>query len=121
MRSGEMLLSRPHSVPTVIRRQPTYQMDGAQSLQLLSGREAGGDISYRNPGKRKWGNYINQFAFGHNISSLYLPPEKYFRKHPEYYSLVNGKRKQWAQLCFTNREMEKIIRKCTGYAPPRSG
>ena len=68
----------------------------------------GGDISYRNPGKRKWGNYLNQFAFSHNVSALYLPPEKYFKEHPEYYSLVNGKRKKWAQLCFTNREMEKV-------------
>lgn len=100
-------LSRPALRAHGYQATATYKWMARNLCNYYQGG-GGGDISYRNPGKRKWGNYINQFAFGHNISSLYLPPEKYFRKHPEYYSLVNGKRKQWAQLCFTNREMEKV-------------
>ncbi|HOK47298.1 MAG TPA: DUF4838 domain-containing protein, partial [Bryobacteraceae bacterium] len=38
-------------------------------------------------------------------------PEKYFDAHPEYFSLVKGKRlKQHSQLCCTN---EEVIRLCT--------
>jgi len=42
-----------------------------------------------------------------------LPPEKYAKTHPEYFSLVNGIRKtQDAQLCTTNPEVIKI---CADY------
>jgi hypothetical protein len=35
-----------------------------------------------------------------------LPPATYFREHPEWYSLVDGKRRDaQAQLCLTNEEM----------------
>ena len=34
-----------------------------------------------------------------------LPPKKYFKKHPEWYSLVKGKR-QSKQLCLANAEMK---------------
>ncbi len=42
---------------------------------------------------------------------LLVPPEKYFDTHPEYFSLVKGKRlKERSQLCCTN---EEVIRICT--------
>lgn len=37
-----------------------------------------------------------------------MPPEKYFAKHPEYYSLIGGKRVP-TQLCTTNPEVIKIM------------
>jgi len=37
-----------------------------------------------------------------------LPPEKYFKDHPEWYSLVKGKRlDEHGQLCLTNEEMRR--------------
>ena len=37
-----------------------------------------------------------------------LPPAKYFQEHPEWYSLVDGKRiDQRGQLCLTNEEMRR--------------
>ncbi len=36
-----------------------------------------------------------------------VPPEKYFKTHPEYYALVKGKRTP-SQLCLTNPEVVKI-------------
>ncbi len=37
-----------------------------------------------------------------------LPPDKYFEKHPEWYSEIDGKRvRERAQLCLTNEEMRK--------------
>ena len=39
-----------------------------------------------------------------------MPPEEFFDKHPEYYSLIKGKRTHdRAQLCLTNAHVLKII------------
>ncbi len=39
-----------------------------------------------------------------------IPPEEFFAKHPEYYSLIDGKRIfERAQLCITNPDVLKII------------
>ncbi|HRP56831.1 DUF4838 domain-containing protein [Agriterribacter sp.] len=57
---------------------------------------------------RKWGP-----AWSHSFY-FYMPPEKYFNSHPEFYSLVNGKRVHKvnygsveldAQLCLMNQNM----------------
>ena len=48
--------------------------------------------------------------FVHTFARL-VPPAKYFATHPEYFSLVHGKRQNgYAQLCCTN---EDVIRICT--------
>ena len=48
------------------------------------------------------GGDIGYYPFVHT-SYLILPPDKYFRDHPEYYALVDGKRRsEGAQLCLTN-------------------
>ncbi len=48
--------------------------------------------------------------FVHTFARL-VSPEKYFAAHPEYFSLVGGKRQNgYAQLCCTN---EEVIRICT--------
>ncbi len=51
-------------------------------------------------GKRWWGS-------GHSYAYL-VPPEKYFDAHPEYFSLIGGKRVKNAQLCTSNPEVLKI-------------
>ena len=39
-----------------------------------------------------------------------VPPEEFFGKHPEYYSLIDGKRTHdHAQLCLTNPDVLKIV------------
>jgi hypothetical protein len=48
--------------------------------------------------------------FCHTFANL-VPPSEYFAKHPEYFSLVGGKRQDgYAQLCCTN---EDVIHICT--------
>ncbi|MEN8127286.1 MAG: DUF4838 domain-containing protein [Planctomycetota bacterium] len=42
-----------------------------------------------------------------HTSFTFVPPEKYFKEHPEYYSLLNGERKA-KQLCFSNPEIVDI-------------
>lgn len=53
------------------------------------------------------GSYI-AYPFVHTFYSM-VPPEQYFKQHPEYFSEVNGKRVgKDAQLCLTNPEVVKI-------------
>ena len=59
-----------------------------------NGSERGGNIKYG--------------PFVHTFESL-IPPSKYFDQHPEYFSLVKGKRlKERSQLCLTNPEVLRL-------------
>ena len=54
------------------------------------------------------GGKISYYPFVHSFYNI-LPPEKYFKDHPEYYALVNGRRRQEdAQLCLTNPDVLRI-------------
>ena len=53
-------------------------------------------------GKVSYGRFVHTFA-------ELIPPAKYFKDHPEYFSLVDGKRQDgYAQICMTNPEVLKI-------------
>ncbi len=55
------------------------------------------------------GDRIRYLGFVHTFYSL-LPPDKYFDEHPEYYALVNGKRRRSrAQLCLTNPDVLRLV------------
>ena len=56
------------------------------------------------------GGKVSYHPFVHSFNAL-LPPKEYFREHPEYYSLVDGKRRGGdvlAQLCLTNSDVLRI-------------
>ena len=48
-----------------------------------------------------WGTWV------HTFNSL-VPPETYFRDHPDYYALRDGKRLP-TQLCLSNPEVLKVV------------
>ena len=50
----------------------------------------------------EWGMFVHTFQ-------TLMPPSEYFGKHPEYYSLVNGRRIQDGQLCLSNPEVIRIL------------
>jgi len=55
------------------------------------------------------GDCIRYKGFVHTFYSL-VPPEKYFAEHPEWYSLVKGKRStDRAQLCLTNPNLRDFV------------
>ena len=55
------------------------------------------------------GDKITYKGFVHTFYPL-VPPEKYFGAHPEWYSLVDGKRKsEGAQLCLSNGELRDFV------------
>lgn len=54
------------------------------------------------------GGRVSYGAFVHTFNSL-VPPETYYDTHPEYFSLINGKRmKGYYQLCLTNPDVLAI-------------
>lgn len=53
----------------------------------------------------KHGNKVKWFNFHHSFSDM-VNPDEYFDKHPEYFSLVDGKRqKEHTELCLSNEEV----------------
>jgi hypothetical protein len=64
-----------------------------------------------------WGTWCH-------TSFSFVPPQTYFKDHPEYYSLIDGKR-QARQLCFSNpgvleitaRRIEKLIKQPVEFTP----
>jgi Domain of unknown function (DUF4838)/Glycosyl hydrolase family 67 N-terminus len=59
----------------------------------------------------EFGGHQRFNIFVHSFNQL-LPPDKYFKDHPEWYSLLKGKRtKKRAQLCLTNDEMRTELTK----------
>jgi len=59
-------------------------------------------LDNRNVRTRKWGMWVHTFR-------TLVPPEKYFKDHPEYFSEVNGQRLPDTQLCLTNPDVLRIV------------
>lgn len=56
-----------------------------------------------------WGGNLSYAWFVHTFERNILDPEAFFDDHPEYFSLVDGKRlKERSQLCLTNPDVLKI-------------
>ncbi|MEZ4921300.1 MAG: DUF4838 domain-containing protein [Saprospiraceae bacterium] len=49
-----------------------------------------------------WGMFVHTFQH-------LVPPEKYFETHPEYFSLIGGRRLKDAQLCLSNPELIQLL------------
>jgi len=61
----------------------------------------------------KHGGKVTYFGFVHTFDQL-VPPDQYFDAHPEYFSLVKGKRlKERSQLCTTNEEVVHLVIEAT--------
>lgn len=56
----------------------------------------------------KLNSFDNWGLFVHTFQKL-CPPEKYFNSHPEYFSLVNGKRIRDGQLCLSNPAVIRLL------------
>ncbi len=57
----------------------------------------------------EYGGAVRIVNFVHSFYK-YLPPEKYFDAHPDWYSEIDGQRKhERAQLCLTNDEMTREL------------
>ena len=78
----------------------------------------GGDITWTNAKKRRYGIHLTRHCYGHNIGH-FIPAKQYYAEHPEYYSLidfrdrktkrVSRQRKAWNQYCFSNPDVKRIF------------
>ena len=56
------------------------------------------------------GGKVDYYPFVHSFAAL-VPPAEHFARHPEYYSLIDGKRTaENAQLCLTNPDVLAVAR-----------
>ena len=59
--------------------------------------------------EEKHGGKVTYFGFVHTFEGL-VPPDQYYDQHPEYFSLVDGKRlKENSQLCCTNPDVVRLV------------
>ncbi len=94
-------------VPVLEYREPfTYDCFDGDWCARNRVNSSSGRLEAKHGGKIKFG----QGFFCHTFSGL-VPPDKYFAEHPEYFSLIDGKRKKGhSQLCCTNAD---VIRLCS--------
>lgn len=88
-------------VPVLLIRDPFYwdAFDGTWSL-----RNRTNSPSAQVP--EEWGGHMKYALFVHTFNTL-VPPDRYFKDHPEYYALVKGVRGT-SQLCLTNPDVLRI-------------
>jgi hypothetical protein len=54
------------------------------------------------------GGKVQYYPFVHSFYRM-IPPEKYFKDHPEYFSLIDGQRRvERGQLCLTNPQVLRL-------------
>ena len=86
--------------PKLISRETFYS--GTHNQVFASYMKCNGHYSRI---KEEYGRSFYIIGFCHTFNQ-FLPPAKYFAEHPEWYSLIKGKRSDKAQLCLTNEEMK---------------
>ncbi len=83
--------------PQMISREMYHR--GAQPTVFSARMKGNGFLTPEYGGGVRIINFVHSFY-------KYLPPEKYFDAHPDWYSEIDGKRRhERAQLCLTNEEM----------------
>ena len=59
-------------------------------------------LHHRSEREKDWGMWV------HTFDDL-IPPKKYFKEHPEYFSLNNGVRSSKTQLCLSNSNVLDLV------------
>jgi len=95
-------------VPALEYREPYVweAFDGNWAARNRMNRNSkDGGLGVRHGGKIEWVPEM----FVHTFEK-FVPPEKYYAQHPEYFSMVGGKRlKNHSQLCCTNEDVVRIV------------
>ena len=92
-----------HSEKPGIRVRNDFYFEAFDPIWAARNRVNGAMSSRQQPGG------VESYWAVHTFYPL-MPPSEYFDKHPEYYSLIEGKRtSDRAQLCLSNPDVLKII------------
>ena len=101
----------PHSKDLTIRKHLSYRYTPQITTRTVHSR-----LCYDNPGfaekqkvtKESFPGYVP--GAGVHTFHRFVPEEKYYKTHPEYFALRNGKRVP-TQLCLTNPDVFGIVKK----------
>lgn len=109
---------------------PVFDRTFAPAIRVRSVYHGMYDHGLSGPAKQRWVDWSRRLRLEACASELesedlvscqvgnchttfkYCPPEKYFKDHPEYYSMAPGGRRQFApmgQLCYSNEEVFDIV------------
>lgn len=55
-----------------------------------------------------WGTNPEERFYVHTFNR-FVPPARYFKDHPEYFSMIKGERVHYGQLCLSNPHLVKIV------------
>ncbi len=93
-------------VPAFAMREPHWwEMRNGDFAARCRANGNGMALADRHGGKIRFGGGL----FVHTFYRL-VPPAEFFDKHPEYFSLINGKRQiGFSQLCLTNPDVLRIV------------
>ncbi len=88
-KGNEIALAKNDVIVPIVKYRTTSYYDGRNpeyaSWHKLSSRDT-------------WGLFVHTFE-------VLVPPKEYGKTHPEYFSLINGKRNPVTQLCLSNEEV----------------
>ncbi len=95
-------------IPPLEYRDTDYLCIYSQPRLIVANR-LNGSYAFRRI-RNEWGGAYQYKGFVHTFNQL-VPPEKYGKEHPEYFSEINGKRKTEGrtQLCLTNPDVLAIV------------
>lgn len=106
----------PHRPSLAVARQDRHERPAFTWREPLWFPTLNGDWAVRNQVNgacinttEKTGGHLRYAGFVHTFYTL-VPPERYFSTHPQWFSLVNGRRThQGGQLCLTNPELRQFV------------
>jgi hypothetical protein len=105
-RQNTLLLPRLNETvrPVLEYREPfVTECRGGDWVARNRCNSTGATLEARHGGKLQYNGFVHTFA-------ELVPVDTYFDAHPEYYSLVKGKRlREYTQLCCTNPEVVRIV------------
>ena len=87
-------------VPPFTYRAPGY-VNAYPPAWALRNRTHGAEVP------KKWGGDVTWRGFAHEMGRI-VPASEYFEEHPEYFSMIDGKRTP-RQLCMTNPDVIRVL------------
>lgn len=92
-------------VPKIRSREAHFYEPNRYGVYAARTRQTG----HFHPISTRYGGHFSILGWCHTYYDL-IPPSKYFESHPEWFSMIDGKRTtNGAQLCLTNEEMRKEL------------
>lgn len=101
--AGALLIGGPYVVQSEERPAFKYRWIGTNKWAADHGCNVNIPEGYQKDGK----NYYEIWGSFHTLQEL-LPPETYFKEHPEYFALYNKERIPH-QLCLSSPQVRKIV------------